>query len=109
MVYTVGYHETYIQAIQESKEGYVNKTGRLEPGVNEHHPDGYRGGIIFESYEDAHRYLTDIAVKEFDITGYAVFGVEADWRHDVAPALDGWWGWLLTHSKIVVLPETKPL
>ncbi len=94
MIYTIGHEGTYLDALN-GNEGKVFKTGRLPP-TNEY-PDGYEGGYAFHSVADAQRLIDE----KYSTSGYAVFGLIADWEADVEQAPDGWWYSLLKDAEIV--------
>lgn len=98
MIYTIGHRENYLKAIQE--HGVIQKLGRRLPDArNDFFPDGYPGGYAFQTYEDAQRGLA-----EEDKHGtWCIWGLDADWERDTAPAKDGWWHNLIKDADIIPL------
>lgn len=100
MIYTCGHRQNYLDAIAQSKQGVIQKTGRRLPG-DEHFTHGYDGGCAFQSIDDAQRYINE----QGDPETWTVFGLDADWNADTTPGADGWWHYLLHDADIVVLGE----
>ena len=76
MIFTIGYTESYRKAL-DRHDGKVFKFG-CDPDSN------YLGGIVFETYEEALRYI-----REFDLQGrYSIFKLDADWEEDTYVADD---------------------
>lgn len=67
MIYTIGHKVSYDKGIKEL--GYkFRKVGKTE---------GYKGGIVFKTYEDAATFLDYNEIYDYD-----VYGLLADWDND---------------------------
>ena len=106
MIYTLGLTKSYLNAINERPEP-VKKTGKREP--SEDWPEGYEGGSVWETREDAQAYVDSLPNREcpeWRAEDFSVFGVEADWRTDTYQAHpEKPYRSLLVDSIIVVLGE----
>lgn len=94
MIYTIGHEMTYLKLFDDSS-GAVFKTGKRAP--SKQFPDGYEGGYAFHSATDAQRLIDE----KYPTSGYAIFGLIADWTTGVEQAPDGWWHLLLENAEIV--------
>lgn len=93
MLYTVGPARRYRAFLDVW--GRLYKTGRKE---------GYPGGCVFQTIEDAHRFIE----KRNEINNFGVFGLkEVVWDVDTEPSVDGWWHHLLHNRPIVLLDDVK--
>lgn len=100
MIFTIGHTASYLNAIANSPDGKIQKTGRIEPGENDDFPNGYIGGYAFESAKDAQRRIDEA----YPDRQFGVFGLDADWEKDTIPNPDGgWWHNLINDSDIIVL------
>ncbi len=101
MIYTVGYTKTYLKLFALDSETPEDrapfKLGRRPPG-DEDYPNGYPGGSVFQSQEQAQAWL-----DEKNLLTYSIFGVEADWDTDTAPRSDASFRDLLVDAKLVLL------
>ncbi len=95
MIYTIGHAENYKAAI--AKTGSIQKLGRDHKGG--HLPKDYPGGYAFKSWRDAIRRIEEA----YSESGFAVFGMKADWDKDTAPSPNGWWHNLINDSEIVLI------
>lgn len=102
MLYTVGHRANYLQAIEDSKEGFIEKLGRLQPGECGQFPDGYAGGCVAQTIEDARRIIQECFADR--AAEFAVFGIDAQWGVDTAQG-EHWWHDLLISKRIIVLEE----
>jgi len=74
MIYTIGHRLNYLKAIANTL-GIIEKTGRKESCKE--FPNGYCGGIVFKTIEEAIQCIDDCYNEK-----YAVFGLDADWEKD---------------------------
>jgi type V secretory pathway adhesin AidA len=88
MIFTVGHTVNYKKSLAE--HGTVFKQGEQV---------GYEGGIAFETYADAKRFLDENGKADV----WSVWGLDADWITDTYPASDGWWCYLLFDKPIIDL------
>lgn len=94
MVFTIGHRLTYQEGLDvRGKQFY--KRGARKPGAD--FPDGYSGGYVFRTAEDAQRLIDE----KYPGKGMAVFGLKARWEKDTTPAKDGWWHNLTRDARIV--------
>lgn len=102
MIYTIGHAENYRPAI--AKNGIVHKVGRDGKkgpwwfriwGVRSNYPGGY----AFKTMKDAQRRIDEA----YPTSGFAVFGLKADWETDTVPSKKGWWHHLINDSEIILL------
>ena len=93
MIYTIGYTESYEKIIHRPDS---KKLGKRGPGIVDGYPDGYSGGSVWETKEEAHKYCP---------IGYSVYGVLADWVKDTEynPNGEGNERSLVVDSKLVKL------
>lgn len=96
MIYTIGHNANYLQAIANSPEGKIYKTGKRDPG--EQFPNGYEGGYAFQFMEDAQKRIDEA----YPDRGFAIFGLLADWETETEPS-ESWWHYLLIDAEIIVL------
>ena len=95
MIYCLGKIDVYVPYIKTSTpEDPAMKGGRNPDYKDENHPNGYVGGSVWRTKEDAEKFL---------VAGYAVFGVKADWEKDTEKSKDGDWHDLLVDSELVLL------
>ena len=97
MIYTIGHEKNYLEAIEEY--GSVKKLGRDMERKSDAFPNGYPGGYAFKSVLAANRRIEEA----YPDSGFAVFGVKADWEKDTVPSDAGWWHNLINTSEIVPL------
>lgn len=104
MIYTIGSRENYLNAIENSDGGYIEKLGRYPRESGEYvntRPDGYVGGTVVQTFEDALRLLDTMP------GAYCIWGVDANWETDTVPSKNGWWHDLLYDSRIISLEKFK--
>lgn len=94
-LFTIGKIEAYTRIM-----GHASVTGEilLKLGCR---LDGYPGGIVFSSVQDARRYINEGIGPD---KGYGVYEIEADWEQDCYPrAQDDYWRHLLVDRPIKCL------
>lgn len=89
MIYTLGHKVSYDAGLEEMKA-----RGRplLKVGRGMHKGVPYEGGSVWRTREDAEAYMQERAEGGNPLEGFAVYGLEADWRKDTvkAPGDVGW-------------------
>ena len=102
MLYTIGRDNVYRAKIEVW--GEISKTGRYDSTR-----EGYKGGCVFQTIDDAHRYIKERCLGEEE--KFAVFGLDlaTQWGVDTVPSDDGWWHHLLWKRKVLLLEETEDL
>lgn len=95
MIYTLGYAPIYIERCHEGSRKNIPmiKLGRYE---------GYEGGSVWKTQEEVQAWINKHQPR---LSGYAVFGVIADWNLETAPPkrIQMPWRDLLADSEIVLL------
>lgn len=102
MIYTIGNGESYRKGIKVLGKEF-KKVGYNDVHKHPFIEKDYAGGYAFLTKEDAQRRIDEIFKRDGKSYGFEVFGLEADWEKDTAPSNNGWWHFLLTDSKIVLV------
>lgn len=90
VIYTFGHEEHYEEGM---KEFHQEKGGYFKKGMTQ---DGYPGGSVFGTFEEAQAYL-DL----HNMNDHKVYGVVANWHTDTEPSKHGDFHDLLITSRLV--------
>jgi hypothetical protein len=103
MIFTIGNTDSYLKALADDPD--LKKIGRRDEPLLPDFPDGYPGGTVWQTREDAQSYI-DVAMQqempEWDPARFSVFGLEAEWENDTYTPEDGKQS-LLRDAKIIKL------
>ena len=78
MIYTLGLKSSYDVMYEEKRRLGEKMVKKGADGIS-----GYPGGSVFRTREDAER-----AIREYDLEGFGVYGIEAEWGIDTKPEED---------------------
>jgi len=82
VIYTIGNTDSYLKALADDPE--LKKIGKREQLLPQF-PDGYPGGTVWQTREEAQAYIDDALQHEkpnWNPAKFSVFGIEADWEKD---------------------------